>query len=379
MAVAGDMAECNSALRLPDNAARGDQYKMFGLAALTGLVLSLSINAANGQAAAGKEFPAFKEVYDLIHSNLPEMTEAELNQAAVLGLLDRLATKVVLVTNAPAASGPSRLSKTAVFDDAFGYLRVAQVGPGLAKEIKAASDELNSKRKLSGLIVDLRFAGGHDYAAAAEAADLFFSTEQALLKWSDVTKHSTVKPDAIRLPISILVNKQTAGAAEALGAALRQAEVGLVIGSPTSGLARVFKDFTLSNGQVMKIALSAIETGDGKLISGTGVIPDIRIVLSPDDEKAYFDDPYKALPRLFAQSVRPNATNELSGVFGTNRPPRRRLNESELIRMQRDGIDIDREPPAGSHEQPAKPVVNDPALARGIDFLKGVSLVQNRR
>lgn len=339
--------------------------------------MACSVQWANGQASGAKDLAPLKEVYDLIRSNLSEVSEAELNRAAVLGLLDRLPTQVILATNVPAVA--TLVSKTVAFEDAFGYLRIAQVEGGLAKEIKSAYEQLRPKDKLSGLIVDLRFAGGQDYSAAAEAADLFFSTEQPLLKWGDSTTRSTAKSDAIRLPIALLVNKQTAGAAEALAAALRQAEIGLIIGSVTAGQARLFKEFTLSNGQRLRIAAGSMETGDGQVLSGKGLTPDIRISVSAEDEKAYLEDPYKVLPRLFAQSVRPNGTNELGGVFGANRVPRRPRNESELVRMQREGIDLDQEAMGPSREPAAKPVVNDPALARAIDFLKGVALVRNRR
>ena len=351
----------------------------FVMIAVSSLALVFPCTKACGQPVGAKDWPDFKEVYELIRSNLSEVTETELNQAAVLGLLERLRSQVVLTTNAPAKSESSLISKRVAFDDTFGYVRISQVGAGLAKEIRSAFDELRSKRKLSGLIVDLRFAGGEDYAAATDAADLFFSTEQPLLKWNDSTTRSSAKSDAIRVPIALLVNRQTSGSAEALAAALRQAEIGLVIGSATAGQARMFKEFALSNGQRLKIGGGPVETADGQPISAMGLTPDIRIVVTPEDEKAYFDDPYKALPKLFTQSARPNATNELSGILGTNRLQRRRLNESELVRMQRGGADAERESSAMSSDHLLKPVVNDPALARGIDFLKGVALVQNRR
>jgi|GEM_PF-177821 len=346
--------------------------------ALTGLILGSFVISSNGQPAPTKETVDFKQVFDLLRSNLTETSEAELNQAAVSGLVDRFRNQVILVTNAP-PSGSPLLSKTAVFDDAFAYVRVAQVSSGLNKEVRSAYGELSNKRKLSGLIVDLRFANGQDYGAATEAADLFFSQDQPLLKWSDTTSRSTVKTNAITLPVALLVNKRTAGSAEALAAALRQAKLGLVIGSPTAGQARVFRNFTLSNGWQLKIAADSIETGDGQVISGKGLTPDIEIAVPPEDEKAYFDDPYKAVPKLFAQSVKPSGTNEVPGLLGTNRPPRRRINESELIRMQREGIEIDQELTERAEDKTTKPVVYDPALARAIDFLKGVALVQSRR
>jgi hypothetical protein len=176
----------------------------------------------------------------------------------------------------------------------------------------------------------------------------------------------------------VLVNAETAGAAEALAAVLRQLNLALAVGAPTAGHAHVFKEFNLQGGQRLRVAVGSIELGSGQELSKHGFKPDIRIVISKEDERGYFADPYKTSPKLFAQSVRPG-TNELTGIFGTNRFSRRRINESELLRMQREGLDPNSEPEISPSEKPLIPVINDPALARGLDFLKGLTLMQGRR
>ena len=35
------------------------------------------------------------------------------------------------------------------------------------------------------------------------------------------------------------------------------------------------------------------------------MVPDIRIAVNPEDEKAYFEDPYKVLAKPFAQAAKP--------------------------------------------------------------------------
>jgi len=60
---------------------------------------------------------------------------------------------------------------------------VARVAAGLAGQLKAAYEKLNATSKLKGLVLDLRFADGHDFTAAANAADRFLSKEQPLLSW----------------------------------------------------------------------------------------------------------------------------------------------------------------------------------------------------
>src|SRR5438477_100862 len=86
------------------------------------------------------------------------------------------------------------------------------------------------RAETNDLVLDLRFADGRDYKAAANAADRFLSTEQPVLDWDEGTVRSTAKADAIKVPVAVLVNQETGGAAEALAAALRETDAAVLIG-----------------------------------------------------------------------------------------------------------------------------------------------------
>jgi C-terminal processing protease CtpA/Prc len=145
------------------------------------------------------------------------------------------------------------VSQVNVYDKVYGYLRVARVASGLDEQLKSAYERLDATNKLKGLVIDLRFADGHDFAAAASAADRFLSKEQPLLSWEQDSAHSTAKSDAIDLPVSVLINRQTIGAAEALAAVLRELDASVLIGARTAGQAHVFKEFNLPNGQRLRM------------------------------------------------------------------------------------------------------------------------------
>jgi hypothetical protein len=335
------------------------------------------VRAAQSSDAA---IPPFIEVYSAVRSNLTSVSDAELNQAAVDGFLSQLQSRVILVTNSAAASDLSAVplvSKSVALEGAYGLLRIGRVAPGLSQQLSQAYDRLVATNKIKGLLVDLRFAVGDDYAAAAEAADLFFKTEQPLIQWGDHVARSTTKANAIDLPVVLLINQDTRGAAEALAAALRHAQGALIIGSPSAGRAYLFKEIQLSTGQTLRIASGTIAVGDGAKLAESGIVPDIRIAVNVEDEKAYFEDPYKVLPKPFAQAAKPS-TNDLASTLSTNRP-RRRVNEAELVRMQRDGIDFEAEPPPAATPQLSGPVINDPAVSRALDLLKGLTLAAKRR
>ena len=59
---------------------------------------------------------------------------------------------------------------------------------------------------------------------------------------------------------------------------------------------------------------------------------------------------------------------------------RRRLNEAELVRMLREGQTPEEEQAMTRREaEPGPPLVHDPVLARAIDLLKGLQVVQQFR
>ena len=127
------------------------------------------------------------------------------------------------------------------------------------------------------MILDLRYAAGDDYASAAATAELFVKKDQPLLNWGNGMVRSKEKSDAISLPVAVLVNRQTAGAAEALAAVLRETGAGLILGSRTAGQAMIAQEFPLKNGERLRIATAPIQLGDGSALSAQGLKPDIAV------------------------------------------------------------------------------------------------------
>ena len=324
--------------------------------------------------SAASDAPDFKEVHELIRSNAA-IDDAELNRAAVEGLLSKLSSRAKLIDPAKSSQGETNVaavSSSAIFDEHFGYVRIARVGPKLAEEFNRTLDKLSATNKLKGLVIDLRFADGTDYNAAVKVADRFLASEQPVLDWGKGFVNSTDKTNAFRDPVAILVNHYTSGAAEALAGVLRHKDVGLLIGTNTAGEASITKDFPVKNGSILRIAVSPVKAGDGKVIEQ--LKPDIRVDVSPEDERAYFVDAYKSLSRPGSAS----ATN-VASLTVTNKP-RRRINEAELVRMLREGENPEEETErAARAAEPAKPTITDPALARAIDLLKALAVVRPAR
>ncbi len=321
----------------------------------------------------------FKEVYDMLRSHLNGVSEAELNRAAVDGLIAALGAKVTLVTNGASSSGTNAqvlISSSTVIESNIAYLRVEKIAEGLPKALKDAYAQLAATNKVKGVVLDLRYTGGHDYAAAAATADLFLKAERPLLDWGTGPTRSKEKSDAITVPVAVLVNVRTSAAAEALAAILRQTGAGLILGGRTAGAAMMAEEFTLKNGDRLLIATGPIHLGDGSAVSG-GLKPDISVDVSAEDERGYYADAYRMAGRTdLTSGVGLLSSNQIAS---TNRPARRlRFNEAELVRERREGLSEADLTGAREHE-PDKPLISDPVLARAVDLLKGLALVREAR
>jgi len=330
--------------------------------------------------AEDTQAPDFKEVYELVRAHLAGMSEGQLDRTAVQALVSGLAPRVSLMTNAAAASAEGAtplVIKSSVFDGDVLYLRVGRVGDGLAQAISAGCRKPETTNKLKGVALDLRYAGGDDYAAAAATTDLFVKKEQPLLNWGNGVVRSKEKSDAIELPVAVLVNRQTAGAAEALAAAMREAGAGLILGGKTAGQAMVAQEFPLKNGDRLRIATAPIQLGDGSALSEQGLKPDIAVEVSPEEERAYYVDAFKVTDKT--NLLAGGGSSATSSGSGTNRVVRRpRFNEAELVRERREGVS-EADFTALKGREPDQPMVQDPALARALDLLRGLALVRQPR
>ena len=342
--------------------------------------MAFCLAACAGWAGSTNALPKFDEVYQLLRAHLKGASEADLNRAAVEGLLEQLKSGAMLAGGGAAGEetpAASTLGKSIIYDDAYAYFRVLKVETNLAGALMASYREMaaTNKSKIKGVVLDLRFAGGADFAAAAAAADCFLNADEPLLECGGVAARSTKKDNAIAVPLAVLINSKTSEAAEGLAAVLRQTSAGLLLGSPSAGRASLFKEFPLAGGGQLRIAVGEIKLGDGTVFRG-GIKPDIEVKINPEEERAYWEQPYQAP----GQSATTNAagTNAAANLPQTNGGVFRRFNEAELVREQREGADPELEFGAGGRFQtdPGVKIVRDPALARALDLLKGLAVVQ---
>jgi carboxyl-terminal processing protease len=178
----------------------------------------------------------------------------------------------------------------------IGYIRVAGIHPGAAGEIAAALASWQSGR-VFGAILDLRGADGSAEEEVAQAAARFAGEGTLLYTQSDRqgTELAAVKAPAAEvetLPLMVLADDGTCGAAELLAAVLSGSVKGaMLIGRETSGDPLIREPVTLSTGRHAWLATREIRMADGTVYWGAGgVKPDVLITDAALNETAFEPD-----------------------------------------------------------------------------------------
>ncbi len=146
---------------------------------------------------------------------------------------------------------------------------------------------------VSGIVLDLRVAGGDNERAAAKLAGLFVGKNPVMRIAETASDEVEVVPgaDAVTdVPVVVLMSDQTRGTAEAIVAAFYENERGVLVGTPTAGVARIASRIDLSNGGALELLNKSIKTGLGRKIDGRGVFPIVCLsnIRSVQQQNAFF-------------------------------------------------------------------------------------------
>lgn len=254
------------------------------------------------------------------------------------------------------------------------YLKVGQVSDGLPAALKAALTDAAWITNASGLVVDLRFTSGDSLPAAGRSAALFSERTEAVLRWDATSVSGSGTERVWTLPLAVLVNGRTGGAAEALAAVLRQETGGALVGQATAGTHGVYREVPLADGSRLRIPSGRLRLGDGSVLAAGPIAPDIRVPVAEAAERAFVENP--------VATVKPAGPNgSASGRSAT----RRKVTEADLVRAQRiepaETEGRSPSPAAGDPtsettpgaRSPATLRLADPVLGRAADLVRGLA------
>jgi len=182
----------------------------------------------------------------------------------------------------------------------IGYIRISSFGNQTAGEFKKTLAGLVN-REAQKIILDLRDNPGGILQTAVQICGSFVEQGRVVVSILDSDgerqEYRTEDvPTCKGMPVAVLVNHNSASAAEILAGALQDYGAAVVIGEQTYGKGTVQVMVPLESGGALKVTTARYHTPKDRVIDGTGLDPDIR-VLTPGLQIAaaqcYLEQPEK--------------------------------------------------------------------------------------
>jgi carboxyl-terminal processing protease len=160
----------------------------------------------------------------------------------------------------------------------LGYARLTTFSEGADVPLRRAVRRLQRKGA-KGLVLDLRGNGGGLLEEAVLTASIFLPKDETVVSTDSRTQgHAVYKTKGGNLPplpIVVLIDRNTASAAEILTAALADDAGAKTVGARSYGKGVFQQEVDLSNGGALKLTVGEYFTPDGTNLAGKGIHPDV--------------------------------------------------------------------------------------------------------
>jgi carboxyl-terminal processing protease len=242
---------------------------------------------------------------DLIVSVDGESIAGLSSQASTEKIKGPEGSEVTIGVKADAGAGPREVKVTreeialpvvtrelkAVGGQELGYVRLISFSEGAHAALREAVEKVR-KKGAEGIVLDLRGNGGGLLEEAVLTASIFLPDDEIVVSTDSRTQghtvYKTVGGNIPSLPVVVLIDRNTASAAEILAAALADDAGAKVIGTRSYGKGVFQQEIGLSNGGALKLTIGEYFTPDGvNLAKSHGIHPDVRVrddLQTPDDE-----------------------------------------------------------------------------------------------
>lgn len=183
-----------------------------------------------------------------------------------------------------------------IAQDHVADIQLVQFSDGVSDQLKAA---LSQAKKLGAtkFILDLREDPGGYLSEAVSTASEFIPNGNVLLEQNSTGQRLPIAVNGNTVntkdTIVVLVNGDTASAAEIVSGALQDNHRAIIMGVKTYGTGTVLQEFPLSDGSAILLGTQEWLTPKGKFIRGNGIVPDITVplnsnavILTPNTENA---------------------------------------------------------------------------------------------
>ena len=176
-----------------------------------------------------------------------------------------------------------------VIGDEFGYIRIMNFSATTAQDLDKVLADF-AARKVKGIVIDLRNNPGGLLNAAVEVCSRFLKKGELVVYTegqSERAKQRFYAVDAekcLDLPLVLLVNGNTASAAEIFAGCLQDHNRAVLLGTKTFGKGSVQTVIPLADRGAMRLTTGKYYTPSRRVIHEKGITPDILVSMTPASE-----------------------------------------------------------------------------------------------
>lgn len=168
-------------------------------------------------------------------------------------------------------------------DSNIAYINISQFATDTGNELADTLKNMDI-HKYKGMILDLRYNHGGELNAAVQVASYFIKSGPVVYI-VDNQGNVTIKQSQgtyLNMPLVVLVNQETASAAEIVSGAIKDDGTGTLVGVKTFGKGIVQTIFPLDNGTSVKLTTAKYLTPNKISINKIGIQPNVQVELGKD-------------------------------------------------------------------------------------------------
>lgn len=258
---------------------------------MTTMIMTIVKPFVNGPAYAAGMLPG-----DVIYQvDGEDVTGMELS-AVVAKMKGEAGTKVTVTVVRDGVTEPIDLEITRamievqtveyeMLENRIGYILVSEFDEPTVQQFKDAIGSLKEEG-MQALVIDLRDNPGGLLSSVVEMLDYLLPKDSLIVytedKYGDREEYRAKAATTFELPLTVLVNGNSASASEIFTGAVKDYGIGTIVGTTTFGKGIVQSVYPLSDGTAVKITVSRYFTPSGVCIHGIGVAPDVEVELAEE-------------------------------------------------------------------------------------------------
>ena len=167
-----------------------------------------------------------------------------------------------------------------MLEDNIGYINVPLFSMNSGEEVRRAVNAL-VEQGCVGIILDLRNNPGGYLDAGVQTAEIFVPRGKPILHITGRKQNITIKSQGnpVRIPLAVLINGESASAAEIVAAAIKDYGVGAIVGTNTfgKGTVQTVQQLKTKSNAAVKLTVAEYLSPKGVKINGVGVTPNYYV------------------------------------------------------------------------------------------------------